>query len=147
MGTRSFITLATEGGYKGARCHWDGHLEHNGRLLYEHYKDSFDVAMLLGMGDMSRLGKSIGEKTSFDDPAPDQCVFYARDRAEEQKIATTPTLSRMLRYAEHSGAQYFYLFDGHHWQYAELDYQLSSCNENRFGTLKSLEAALAQGGN
>lgn len=146
MGTRSFIAMKTNTGYKGVYCHWDGYLDHNGRILYEHYKDNFDVAMLLDMGNMSSLGKSIGDKTSFDAPVPDQCVFYHRDRGEEFRVTTTPTLDRMLRYAECSGAQYFYLFDGNLWHCGELDWQLSSRSENRFGKLESLEKALLEGG-
>ena len=37
MGTRSFIAQRVGDEYVGVYCHWDGYLEHNGRILLEHY--------------------------------------------------------------------------------------------------------------
>jgi hypothetical protein len=56
MGTRSRI------GYElpdhsviSVYCHWDGHVEHNGRILVEHYQDLDAVTKLIIGGDISAL--------------------------------------------------------------------------------------------
>jgi len=56
MGTRSRI------GYElpdhsviSVYCHWDGYVEHNGRILVEHYQNRDDVMELIDGGSMSSL--------------------------------------------------------------------------------------------
>jgi hypothetical protein len=65
MATRSTIALEYADGSVGViYCHWDGYLEHNGKLLVKHYSDPFKVRDLLDMGSVSSLGKSL-ESTEF----------------------------------------------------------------------------------
>ena len=96
MGTRSTIALEfADGTVEQIYCHWDGYLEHNGRILQEHYSDPFKLRDLIDMGDLSSLGKQIGHAHPFSphaskedealyEHAKDQgyCTFYARDRGE-----------------------------------------------------------------
>jgi hypothetical protein len=56
MGTRSRI------GYElpdhsviSVYCHWDGYVEHNGKILVEHYQNRDDVMDLIDGGSMSSL--------------------------------------------------------------------------------------------
>lgn len=56
MGTRSRI------GYElldhtvvSVYCHWDGYVEHNGKILVEHYQNRDDVMELIDGGSMSSL--------------------------------------------------------------------------------------------
>jgi hypothetical protein len=103
MGTRSTIALEfADQTVEQIYCHWDGYLEHNGKILAEHYSDPFVLRDLIDMGDMSSLGKVIGKKHPFG-PAYNEtdalkkakieaeyeaareagyCTFYARDRGE-----------------------------------------------------------------
>ena len=37
MGTRSAIAMKTEDGIRSIYCHWDGYVDHNGRILKEFY--------------------------------------------------------------------------------------------------------------
>ena len=37
MGTRSSIAIKTEDGIKAIYCHWDGYVDHNGKILKEFY--------------------------------------------------------------------------------------------------------------
>ena len=37
MGTRSVIAVMHGTNAKAVYCHWDGYLEHNGKILQEHY--------------------------------------------------------------------------------------------------------------
>ncbi len=72
MATRSTIALEYADGTVGQiYCHWDGYLEHNGKILQEHYKDPFKVRSLLDGGDTSTLSESV-----------EDCDFYTK-RGEE----------------------------------------------------------------
>ena len=96
MGTRSTIAIEyADGTVEQIYCHWDGYLSHNGQILHKHYSDPFKLRDLIDMGDMSSLGKVIGEAHPFSphsskedealyEHAKDQgyCTFYARDRGE-----------------------------------------------------------------
>lgn len=100
MGTRSTIAILREdGSVAQIYCHWDGYLEHNGRLLAEHYSTAEKVEELLSYGDISSLGTSVGEKHPFgpdyNNPASADnlaykaaenagwTTFYGRDRGEK----------------------------------------------------------------
>ena len=54
MGTRSFITIKhKDNTYSGVYCHWDGYVEHNGKILKEDYQARSKVVDLIDGGDMS----------------------------------------------------------------------------------------------
>ncbi len=107
MGTRSDIIVhRADGKWARVYCHWDGYIEHNGKLLFEHYSDQMKADALVSLGDISSLGGDIGEKHDFDyrgatyggkrsydlkpgDPGMDEftrlsrmCCVYGRDRGE-----------------------------------------------------------------
>lgn len=87
MATRSTIAIEHQDGtVEQIYCHWDGYLDHNGRLLLEHWIDPVKVCQLISMGDLSVLGAVIGDEwsviraqheplTKFEEP----CTFYGRD--------------------------------------------------------------------
>lgn len=88
MATRSTIALEFADGTVGQiYCHWDGYLEHNGKILFENYTDPFKLRQLIDLGDLSSLGKDIMPEPyrehTFDKPQEDVCVFYGRDRGED----------------------------------------------------------------
>ena len=98
MATRSTIALEyANGQVDQVYCHWDGYLDHNGKLLLENYTDPFKVQQLMDLGDLSSLGPNVGDKHDFDSPfkygTPEYdadmnarrevCTFYGRDRGEE----------------------------------------------------------------
>jgi len=86
MGTRSRIAVMHGEVCKSVYCHWDGYLEHNGKILQEHY-DSAKANHLVALGDLSTLCEHIvapdGVDHSFEKPLPGITVFYGRDRGEE----------------------------------------------------------------
>ena len=89
MATRSTIAIEYADGTVGQiYAHWDGYLEHNGKILFEHYQDPFKVRDLIDLGDVSSLGANLGEKHDFDERynpetlADTRCTFYGRDRGE-----------------------------------------------------------------
>ena len=98
MGTRSTIALEfADGTVEVVYCHWDGYLEHNGKILQEHYSDPFKLRDLIDQGYISSLRKEIGTKHPFSPHGSEQdelayheavdlggaTTFYARDRGED----------------------------------------------------------------
>jgi hypothetical protein len=85
MGTRSTIAVQLEdGSVIQSYCHWDGYIDHNGRILQEHYTNHDAAVALVQQGDMSSLGKRVfpqGEH-SFNQPEDGTTVYYGRDRGE-----------------------------------------------------------------
>jgi hypothetical protein len=96
MGTRSTIALEfADGTVEQVYCHWDGYLSHNGQILLKHYSNPFILRDLIDLGDISSLGKEIGEKHAFSqfelraeevqaykELTENWTTFYGRDRGE-----------------------------------------------------------------
>jgi len=127
MGTRSRIGVMHGDKCKSVYCHWDGYLEHNGVILQEHY-DSAKANHLVAMGDISSLGKHIGEQHPFspfgegDKDAYEAAVkagattFYGRDRGEENvDFAVDQTFAEFLERVENCGAEYYYIMEDGKW--------------------------------
>ncbi len=88
MGTRSTIALEFADGTIGqVYCHWDGYLEHNGKILFDHYSDPFKLRDLIDLGDLSSLDANIGTKHDFGSRVKGECTFYGRDRGEDDTEA------------------------------------------------------------
>jgi hypothetical protein len=83
MATRSTIALEfADGTVQQVYCHWDGYLDHNGRILQANYMDPFKVRDLIDLGDLSSLAPNIGKQHAFDKAPEGECTFYSRDRNE-----------------------------------------------------------------
>lgn len=83
MATRSTIAIEyLDGTVKQVYCHFDGYLEHNGKILQENYTNPTKLNCIMELGDLSVLSKNIGTQHDFDDNTYDQCKFYSRDRNE-----------------------------------------------------------------
>ena len=128
MGTRSTIALEfADGTVQQVYCHWDGYLEHNGKILQEHYSDPFKLRDLIDLGDMSSLGINIGIQHPFSphfdegskiayDKAMElgSCTFYLRDRGE------TGCSKKKFKDFEDYKANH---------QYEEFEYILRACGD------------------
>ena len=129
MATRGSISIRNaDGSYTGIYTHWDGYLDHNGKILRKHYTSEDKIRQLLALGDISVLGPEIGEQHPFDAPSPyDQpnayrdykrrygrwCKAYMRDRGETGCEAKTHgTLAELL---DQIGQEYDYVWEGDHW--------------------------------
>lgn len=135
MGTRSRIAVMHGTVCKSVYCHWDGYLEHNGAILQEYY-DSSKANQLVSMGDLSSLGKNIGEAHPFskfgidkEDPDFDKLMalcekaeangwstFYSRDRGEkdvEWKVAHS--FDEFLEQVDNCGGEYYYVMENGVW--------------------------------
>lgn len=91
MATRSTIAIeAADGTVKQIYCHWDGYLDHNGKLLITHYKDAAKAEQLIALGSISSLRRDVGEKHDFNnaDDAREKgwTTAYHRDRGEDLSV-------------------------------------------------------------
>lgn len=118
MGTRSTIAIQNSNGtVTGIYCHWDGYVEHNGKILNENYTTEAAVRELIALGDLSSLGETVGAKTDFNNAAEGQCVAYARDRGETGVAAAT--FDSHIELTAVIGQEYDYLFTpGEGWSVA-----------------------------
>ncbi len=92
MATNCAIAVAHGDNFKVIYCHFDGYLDGVGNILHRYY-NSPRANQLVSLGDLSILAKDIeppiGAKHSFDNPIPDVCVFYVRDRGMEGLVYQT----------------------------------------------------------
>jgi len=126
MATRSTIALEyADGTVHQVYCHWDGYLEHNGKILRDHYSNPFILRDLIDLGGLSSLRPTIGTKHAFSQfelraeevagfklLTENMCTFYARDRGERLVV-------NKFKDYEH------FLIDG---QWEEYDYILRNDN-------------------
>jgi len=138
MATRSTIALEfADGTVQQVYCHWDGYLEHNGKILAEHYSDPFKLRDLIDLGGLSSLRRDIGEKhafSQFDLPKEEveafvkrtenMCTFYARDR--EEKLIVHKFVDFQDYLAHHSYEEYEYILrrDGNWYVKQDNEFEL-----------------------
>ena len=119
MATRSYIGVRnTDASVDYIYCHFDGYPEHNGQILAEHYTNPNRVNELLKLGDLSVLGKFIGEKQDFNvEKAPvkkrDYCLAYGRDRGETNVGKKNSGYDELIT---DQNVDYVYVFDGDYWE-------------------------------
>ena len=146
MATRSTIALLRDNGeVVKVYCHWDGYLDNNGRLLVENYNTPEKIEALLAGGDISSLGRVVGEKHPFDTydksklspedlalaeraEAEGWTLYYGRDRGEtgvEPKVyADLGLYERNAQFEE-----YNYCFIYGTWYYTSYDGKVRSVAE------------------
>lgn len=119
MSTNSVIGVMHGDVCKAIYCHSDGYLSYVGKVLLAHY-DSAKANHLVAMGDMSMLGKEIGEKIDFNsrmeydtDNVAKQCRFYGRDRGETGIEFTT--VHSFTELCNHFNSEYYYIMKDGVW--------------------------------
>lgn len=145
MSTRSLIWLeVSDGSYRGIYCHNDGYILNGvGETLLKYYQDYDRIARLINLGNLSSLGMyldplpdgahlhydfdngfkliyTFSSEHTFDNPQEDVCVAYHRDRGEELEILSEPNLDEVIKGAEHTWADYVYVFRNYKWSVLEL---------------------------
>lgn len=126
MSTNSVIIKKMEdGNFKGIYCHWDGYVEHNGKILFENYQDEEKIDQLLSLGSLSVLGEDPGDppsEHSFKTPVDGYCVAYRRDRGEEKHVdAVISSDLRDLIETSFKYILYFYLREDGKWYIVNRD--------------------------
>jgi hypothetical protein len=68
MSTRSNIIIQNEDGLvHSIYCHYDGYVEHNGKILLENYTSRDEVVRLISLGDIKSLKPTVEEMTESED--------------------------------------------------------------------------------
>ena len=105
MSTRSSIARVTEQGeIKSVYAHSDGYPSYMGELLKKHYSSTDKIEQIFAEGDISFLAETI--ETSR---------FYNSWRGENTKANVWANEDLWLDWAERSGLEFVYLFNGHQW--------------------------------
>jgi hypothetical protein len=113
MGTRSTIALEYADGTVGQiYCHWDGYLEHNGKILFNHYVDPYKTRELIDMGDISSLCNTIEETKQG---------AYHFWRGEELRVAKFNDFQDYLAHHQYEEYEYILRKDGHWYVQAHDD--------------------------
>lgn len=147
MGTRSAIAMKTEDGIRSIYCHWDGYVDHNGRILKEFYSTDEKVKALLDLGDLSSLRQEIGEAHDFDRHYAEPnlegmfdnwCLAYGRDRGETGvESKTYETVGEWVEKLD-MGCEYYYLFNGQDW----LVHKYGNMDKNEFPIFDYVEVEI-----
>lgn len=135
MGTRSDIIVhKADGTWHRIYCHWDGYLEHNGRILFDHYTSQTQAEALVALGDLSVLGPKIGKRHPFDKPPfgtpayeqynkryDDMCVSYGRDRREKNVAGTVADTLAGCWPENGTWTEFTYVWDDGRWWVGDPD--------------------------
>jgi hypothetical protein len=103
-----------DGSVKSIYCHFDGYLQHNGKMLYDHYNTKEKVEDLLNLGSLSILAEKVHPDPNFEhrfdgQRQDDVCLAYGRDRGETGQEAI---ITDEKDFVDAQGwEEYFYLFD------------------------------------
>jgi hypothetical protein len=65
------------------------------------------------LGDLSVLGKFIGEKMDFNKRVQDTCLAYGRDRGESNVSKKNSGYDELIT---NQNVDYVYIFDGDYWE-------------------------------
>lgn len=132
MATRSTIAIEhANGKVQQVYCHWDGYLDHNGKILIEHYKDAAKTAALVALGSISSLRREVGEKHNFDerferdDPRYQWTTAYHRDRGEDLDVHEFKHFEDYRKNHQYEEYEYILRSNGE-WQVATYDDQYKS---------------------
>lgn len=134
MGTRSVIGVMHGDVCKAVYCHWDGYLQHNGRILQKDY-DSVKANHLVALGDISSLKEDIGEKHEFDGynrtdeeraKYEHMTTFYGRDRGEKGcEFKSFMDFESLVEFFDSCGGEYAYIMkDGVWFMFDDNDHTL-----------------------
>jgi hypothetical protein len=110
MATRSTIAVQhTDGTISQIYCHWDGYLEHHGKILLTHYSTLEQVENLVQYGDMSVLHVTANWST-----------YYHRDREEDWEQVKPILFNSLSEYRNQLNQEEFnYIFKNGRWYYKE----------------------------
>ena len=101
---------------RGVYTHWDSYLDHNGRILLNHY-DYEKALKLVELGDISSLASDIGEKHDFDSCPGGMTNYYGRDRGEDGTgYRDFDNPDDMVSFYDN---EYHYYHDGNKWYVKE----------------------------
>jgi hypothetical protein len=115
-----------EGKVRAIYCHWDGYIDHNGKILIGNYTDPAKIKALIDLGDLSILKPEVGDKHTFDRYSEEPeltamfdnwTLAYHRDRDENWVDVAPQTFDHIGDWVQgfDMGVEFFYLWDGQDW--------------------------------
>lgn len=105
MSTRSTIALESKDGtIRAVYCHWDGHPEHNGRILLDGYTNRAKTAKLIDGGAISVLDVNV-------EPDPKGGVYYDWNDIRGNSPALKPANGKHNFEHRQVGATLYYVRD------------------------------------
>ena len=144
MATRARVGVDHDGVIKSIYVHFDGYVMGVGRTLHEHYGMAKAI-QLVSLGDVSTLGKEIGEKHTFDpvaQPTPltqDWTTFYSRDRGEQNcEFLVDHSITGLLHTATACDAEYVYLMSQDGNWYVQTDDYFTLVSEEIFNITRKV---------
>ena len=130
MGTRSRVAVMHGDVCKSVYCHYDGYLEHTGRVLLKHY-DSVAANALIARGDNSGVQETIEEMN-----------FYADRGEEDVGYRVAHSFEEFLEQVENCFGEYYYVMRDGVW-YAGCVYETQGLTKNGLVPLEKALEALA----
>ena len=113
MATRSTIAMEfADGTVQQIYCHWDGYLEHNGKILFNHYVSPYKTRELIDMGGISSLCNTIEETKQG---------AYHFWRGEELRVEKFNDFQDYLAHHQYEEYEYILRKDGHWYVQAHDD--------------------------
>ena len=130
MGTRSRVAVMHGDVCKSVYCHYDGYLEHTGRVLQDHY-NSVKANELIARGDNSGVQPTIEEMN-----------FYADRGEEDVDYRVAHSFEEFLEQVESCFGEYYYVMRDGVW-YAGCVYETQGLIKNGLVPLEQALTALA----
>ncbi len=111
--TRSRVgILNSDGTIKSVYVHNDGYLSGVGKTLKQNYTNDEKIKQLIALGNLSFIGKEIGEKHDFDSEDYESTLAYGRDGGEKNQFANiSNTIKEFEDLATDTHVDYTYLWD------------------------------------
>ena len=124
MGTHSNISVKVGLVYHTVYTHWDGYPDWLGRMLVNYYNSQELAEKLVSIGDLSAVDQSCDkpEGHSFDTPVKGYCIYYGRDRGDEQT-------EMQVRSHPRGEEEYAYVWDGSQWSMTGHGYKNAAVSE------------------
>lgn len=110
MGTHANIGIRSNGIITYIYCHYDGYVEHTGRILQNFYNSPEVAKALIELGDISSLGEL------FEKPQePNEELFYTeayhRDRSEDYEDTKARVAKSFEEFIDGEDFAYLYNLD------------------------------------
>lgn len=126
MSTRSLIGIENaDKTVSYVYCHYDGYLDHVGKILTNHYTDEKVIRQLLDLGELSSLGNTpVSNPEDWRkfriDPEHIMCKAY-KDRGDvDVDFNTVNSLDDYIMAGNERDADYIYVFTlEHNWKYIQ----------------------------
>jgi hypothetical protein len=123
MATPCTITAQmSDGKFRSIYCHYDGNIEHVGKILAENYTSQDKIESLIALGNLASLGETTDSHPnhSFANPIAGYCGAYVRDAGEPNTASTKGYDTHRealdgLNYKHKNKIYIKYLWDGDQW--------------------------------